>query len=61
MPTESTLTLVGREERIAKVKQVLEKAKKIMAKKEIKTQTIEEILADHVEHLRSIRAEEKRA
>lgn len=24
MPTESTLTLVGREERIAKVKQVLE-------------------------------------
>ena len=32
-----------------------------MAKKEIKTQTIEEILADHVERLRSIRAEEKRA
>lgn len=131
MPTESTLTLVGREElkeRIAKVKQVLENVenslqftnipvyvltnyikeetniditKKIMAKKEIKTQTIEEILADHtptseavksavqryneerkkkqeqiiidtlgavdsivadhVEHLRSIRAEEKRA
>lgn len=29
-----------------------------MAKKEIKTQTI---VADHVEHLRSIRAEEKRA
>lgn len=28
-----------------------------MAKKEIKTQTIEEILADHVEHLRSIRAD----
>lgn len=32
-----------------------------MAKKGIKTQTIEEILADHVERLRSIRAEEKRA
>lgn len=56
MPTESTLTLVGREElkeRIAKVKQVLENVENSLQFTNIPvyvlTNYIKEILADHVE------------